>query len=99
MKLRVAKLVADWDMRERHKLREGRASNNLARGECVVAFNRTRTQARMIDSEGGIHDYYTDPGEEFDLGVLSEMMKAGVGLEFAIGRSERRKASGLRIAA
>lgn len=99
MKLRVAKLVEDWDMRERHSLRESRASNRLSKGECVVAFNRARTQARMIDSAGGVHDYYTDPGDEFDLGLLAEMMKAGIFLEFAIGRSERRKASHLRVAA
>ena len=99
MKLRVTKLLTDWDMRERHKLREGRASNKLSKGECVVAFNRSRTQARMIDSAGGIHDYYTDPGDEFDLGMLGEMMKAGIFVEFAVGRSERRKASHLRVAA
>lgn len=99
MKLRVAKLMTEWDMRERHKLRESRASNGLAHGECVVAFNRARTQARVIDCAGGIHDYYTDPGDEFDLKSLSELMLEGIFIEFAIGKSERRKASHLRIAA
>jgi len=96
--VRITRIIPNWDMRIKHKLREGRAANKLKSGEVLVAFNRRRTQARLIDSAGGVHDYYVETGQ-FDIGALKDMVKSGFHLDLTIGRSERIAVVRLGLAA
>ena len=89
MRIRVAHVEAEWDMRRKHALREGTRAIRLKQGQCLVAFNRRLTMARIIDSEGGVHDYYADRGVKFDLEVLAEMMLRGFTVELDVGRPTR----------
>lgn len=88
MKVKVVHVIQDWDMRVRHKLRDGRKGSSLKRGQCLVAFNRSRNMARIIDAVGAVHDYYADKGEEYDLELLAKHLQAGLYVELQIGRHE-----------
>lgn len=75
--LSIARVVDGWDMRMRHSLRE-KALKGLKHGQCLVALNGKHTLARVIDNVGGVHDYYADPGQRFNIDAVSQMMQMGV---------------------
>lgn len=91
MKVKVVHVVKDWDMRVRHRLRDGRRGSSLKRGQCLVAFNRAKNMARIIDAVGAVHDYYADKGEEYDLDLLAKHLKAGLFVDLQVGRHEAVK--------
>jgi hypothetical protein len=78
---KVVAVIQDWNMNLKHELRESPTALNLKSGQCIVAINTRRNMARVICSEGGVHDYYADQGVKFDVGELSQMMQRGIGLE------------------
>lgn len=89
MRVRITKVIEDWNMQHRHKLRR-RYSSHLRAGEVVLCLNRKRTIARLVDSAGGLHDYYAAKGQRFDLEGVQQMVRQGLRLELIIGVSERR---------
>ena len=100
MRVKVVHVESEWDMRKKHALRESRKANRLTRGQCLVAFNGALTMARIIDSEGGVHDYYADRGVKFDLAVLKEMIQQGFAVDLDVGKTTSvRAAPRLRAAA
>ena len=72
----VVKVVERWDMRSRHKLREGRAALALRARQCIVAFNKAETIAMIVDSNGGV--YYAYEPDGFDLRVLATEIRLGL---------------------
>ena len=90
MRIKIVHVEPGWDMRLKHALREGIRAQRLKPGQCLVAFNRALTQARIIDCEGGVHDYYADQGVEYDLEELAAQLKRGLFVELEVGRHERR---------
>lgn len=86
--VRVRHVVKDWDMRRKHALREGAKANGLKRGQCIVAFNRALTMARIIDCEGGVHDYYADQGVVYDLALVRDQLRRGLLVVLDVGRHE-----------
>ena len=99
MRVLIVRVIANWDMRRKHDLREGRAASALLRGEVLVAFNVRRNMARIIDCVGAVHDYYADRGVRFDVGVLERMTQVGISLELVVGRSEVVRARKLKLVA
>jgi len=98
-RVRIARVVANWDMRRKHDLREGKAAEVLRKGEVLVAFNVRRDMARIIDCVGAVHDYYANRGVKFDVGILERMTQEGIFLELEVGRSEVQKARKLKLVA
>lgn len=96
--VKVVKIIPNWDMRNKHKLREGRAANQLRNGEVILAFNRKRTMARFIDAVGAVHDYYAETGR-FSLDMLKKEMRTGLYIELRVGQNERRRIMKLGLAA
>ncbi len=76
-------------MRRKHALREGRRAKALKRGQCLVALNKRRNMARVIDCEGGVHDYYADQGVEYDLYELAAQMNRALFIDLDVGRHEK----------
>ena len=100
MKVKVIHVESNWDMRRKHALRESRRAKKLERGQCLVAFNAALSMARIIDSEGGVHDYYADRGVKFDLVSLRAMVRDGFAVELDVGKTTSvRAAPRLRAAA
>ncbi len=87
--IQVVHVELDWDMRQVHALREGLRARRLKPGQCLVAFNRALDMARVIDSEGAVHNYYGYQGEEYDLEELAAQMRAGIGIKLEVGRHEK----------
>ena len=98
MKLKVVQLVQGWDMRRKHELRESLRARALKRGQCLVAINVARSMARIIDCEGGVHDYYADVGGEYDLYEVAAQIERGLNVELDVGRHDTTR-SALREAA
>ena len=96
--VKITRIVLNWDMRQRHKIRTGRAARSLKKGEVLVAFNRAQTMARIIDCVGAVHDYYCSDGR-FDVNGLRKMVKDGIFLELRVGQSEKSAMSRLELAA
>lgn len=86
--LKIAHVVKAWDMRKKHALREGTRARRLKPGQVLVAFNKALDMARFIDCEGGVHDYYADPGTRYDLVQLADQIRRGIGAELEVGRHE-----------
>lgn len=99
MKVHIVRIVEEWDMREKHRLREGRNAKRLHAGEVLLAFNRALDMARFIDCEGGVHDYYADDRVRFDVDELRRMIHRGFHVDLEVGRSEIARAHELSIAA
>lgn len=97
MKLRITKVIEDWNMHERHKLRRRYA--HLKSGDVVLCLNKRRNIARLVDSAGGLHDYYAEKGMRFDLEAVQSMVFSGIRVDLTIGVSERGHARELAIAA
>ena len=89
-RVRVRDVIKGWDMRRKHALREGEKARALKRGQCLVAFNRALTMARIIDCEGGVHDYYADQGVEYDLATVADQLMRGLFVDLDVGRHESR---------
>ena len=88
MRVKVLHVVKAWDMRKKHALREGIRAAKLKRGQCLVAFNRALDMARIIDSEGGVHDYYADKGEQFDLQAVRGRMERAMFVDLDVGKHD-----------
>ncbi|MGB5812043.1 MAG: hypothetical protein WBG86_16020 [Polyangiales bacterium] len=98
-KLRVTKIVEEWNMNCVHKLREDKGSRTLKKGDCLVAFNKKQTIGRIIDFAGGVHTYYARKKEVFDIQSLSALVETGFYIELSVGAKTRQQASELKRAA
>lgn len=100
MKVKVVHVETDVDMRMKHELRESKKAEKLKPGECLVAINRAKDMARIIDCEGGVHDYYAYAGMKFDVSEISGMMKRGLGIELTgqIGKDETKQVAATKVA-
>lgn len=96
-RLRITKIFESWDMRKRHALRRKPSALNLKGGEVLLAFNARQTIARFIDCQGGVHDYYADKREMFDVTQLTQLVRAGLAVDLTVGTSEREKAQQLEL--
>lgn len=92
MKITIVQVVADWDMRRKHDLRESLRARNLRPGEIIVAVNRALDMARIIDCEGGCLDRYADEGTEFDLEQIRDQMRRAYDIDIDAGAHERPRA-------
>jgi hypothetical protein len=97
--LRITNIIERWDMRGVHKLRTGRPARSLKRGQCLIAFNKAMTIGRIIDEAGGVHTYYAEPRESFDIDSLSALVHRGFWIELRVGQTARAKAAELKHAA
>lgn len=84
MKCTVVHVEQGWNMSFKHDLRTSPRVEKLKPAECLVAFNVAETMARIIDCEGGVHDYYAPEGVKFDVKTLSDMMLRGIGIELEV---------------
>lgn len=92
--MRWLKVYENHDMRKRHQLRESLAARRLKPGQCIIAINRSRTIARIIDAAGGVHEYYEAAGLKIDLPRLQAMVREGWGITLTgSGIRLRKKAS------
>ncbi len=82
-------------MRGVHKLRKHRKAKKLKSGDCIVAFNKASTMARIIDWKGGVHTYYAEPRQVFDLDALKRLVGSGFGVVLEPGITVRRQAEEL----
>jgi len=94
-RVRVTDVIDGWDMRGVHILREHRKMRNLSTGSCVVAFNKEQNIARIIDWQGGVHTYYADDNEFFDMESLRELSKTSYYVDLVPGEVAARKAQDL----
>ena len=94
--LRIVSIIENWDMRGVHKLRTGREATALSRGQCLVAFNKAMTIGRIVDVAGGIHTYYTEPKEIFDIDSLSARVTRGFWVALRVGKATQQAARKLR---
>lgn len=69
--VKIVHVIEEWDMRARHKLRRMKKARELKSGEAILALNRAQTMFRIIDSEGGVHDYYQTAAMEKNREVWS----------------------------
>lgn len=99
MRVKVVHVEKAWDMRRKHALREGTRARALRPGQCLVAFNKALNMARIIDCEGGVHDYYADQGVVYDLEEVAAQFERGLNVELDVGRHETESVSKLRVAA
>lgn len=90
MKCKVVHVQDGWNMSFTHELRTSPRAEKLKSGECIVAINVAETIARVIDCEGGVHNYYAPEGVKFDVKTLSDMMLRGIGIELEV--APKRKA-------
>ena len=65
----------------------------------MIAFNKRQTIGRIIDWEGGVHTYYAEKGEMFDLDSLRELVKAAFYVDLTPGTNAKRAAKDLNLAA
>ena len=99
MRLAVKRIIEEWDMRSRTSLRELLVTRRLKKGECVVAFNRKMTIARILintqseDAEVGTLEYYASEGYEFDMDVLRNIVSDGTDITIAESRTRRQRAA------
>ena len=69
----VVDVKLNQDMRKIHSVRE-RLSRGLSRGHVVLCLNKAGTIARVIDAAGGVHQWYSDDGYEFDVKEIQRMV-------------------------
>lgn len=96
--IKIIRIIENYDMRKIHKLRK-REMKKLKAGTCSVAFNKSRNIARIIDHFGGIHTFYADLGEVFDMETLRDWVYDAFYIELNVGQTVRKKASELKRAA
>lgn len=94
-KVRIDDIVEKWDMRGVHKLRERVALRKLKQGSCIVAFNKAQSIARIVDWKGGVHTFYCEKNEFFDLTSLKAFVKAAFYVEIEPGANAKRQAKEL----
>lgn len=89
----VVRVYLKEDMRRLHAMRV-RGQKRLGHAEVSLFVNERRTIARLVDSFGGIHSYYADPGYKFDLKAISEAVSVlGLRLETRAASPRLRKAA------
>lgn len=93
--IKVVDIIGEWDMRKMHPLRFHRKTKNLRQGSCVIAFNRKQSMARIIDWAGGVHTYYAEKGEIFDMESLRELVNKAFYVDLKPGVKATHRASDL----
>ena len=83
--VKIVDIREEHDMRWKHYLRESLPVRRLKPGEVIVCFNRALTQARIVDHMGGIHDYWSDDLEPFDIEMITEYMQKGINVTLQPG--------------
>lgn len=71
----ITRLVKKVDLRCIHKYRN-RYRRQLRTGEAVLLLNTAEDKCRLIDSAGGVHNYYADPGDVFDVKAIGGKLGA-----------------------
>jgi hypothetical protein len=92
--VRITKIIENQDMRGVHKLRK--RMRTLKKGECLVAFNKSKNIARIIDHLGGVHTYYTEQGVVFNMDSLRDLVYDSFYIDITVGATVRKKAQHLR---
>ena len=77
--IRIKRVLADVDMRAYRVLRS-KAIMYLTPREGWLLFNKANTIARLLDSQGGVHTYYSPKGEVFDTTLLEGMVGKGLAI-------------------
>ena len=90
-KLTVVHVEDHIDMRLVHEFRESERASKLKPGECILGFNHDASMVRVIDYEQGVHTYYADEGEKFDLGKVKERVRRGMATIIVMPKSDREK--------
>ena len=83
--LRVRAVIRGIDMRAKHELRTHWMERTPI-GHVTVLLNGDTKMARLIDHEGGVHDYYAPRGVRFDEAALYNMVERGMRLAIREGR-------------
>lgn len=86
----VTHVYRGWDMRKKHLARKTYMVK-VRVGQAAVLLNGDRKIARIIDSQGGVHDYYAPKGQKFDEGALYNMVERGFHINLVTGKDERKK--------
>lgn len=88
-RIEVVKYLEEHDMRFRIDDRDLARKHKLQRGQCILALNTRTTMARIIDCNGGLHDWAAPQGEYFDAQSIRDLVWHGLFLELALeGRAE-----------
>jgi hypothetical protein len=95
--IRITRIIENQDMRKIHKLRL-REMKKLKKGTCSVSFNKSKTIARIIDHLGGIHTFYADPQEIFNLDALKAWVMDAFFIEITAGRPSSKPGRLRRVA-
>jgi hypothetical protein len=82
-------VIQNYDCRRIHRLRGLRAARQLAQMEVLLALNRERKLARIVDSAGAIHSYYAPKGTRYDVKRLQEIATDALGLQLEMARPIR----------
>jgi hypothetical protein len=72
----VVAVIRGVDMRPKHDIR-ATFMRRVGVGQVVVLINGDAKMARLIDHEGGVHDYYAPDGVKFDEAALYNMVERG----------------------
>lgn len=88
--VKIVHVIEEWDMRARHKLRRMKKARELKLGEAILALNRRQTMFRIVDSQGGVHDYYQTAAMERNREVWSAsgiqvIVKRGFRVQLNVG--------------
>jgi len=83
---KVVGVIEGQDMRRKLELLESRQVRMLKRGQCIVALNSLWTMARIVDWQGGLHEYRAPAGEYFDLISIRELIYSGLSVSLDLGR-------------
>lgn len=95
--MRVVHIIDDWDMRMVHRLRSHPKARSLQKGECLMAFNRAITIARIVDCNGGVLQIWSRPGRQFDYDECLLLVKSGWDVDLRKGASTRSSISRIRV--
>ncbi len=85
----IKKIITDWDMRKVYDLQHHASVGRLDDSEVLLALNKSRTMARFIDNEEGVHTYYAPPRTRYDVNALHEIATAAIGI--TLSRTARGK--------
>lgn len=71
----VKSVTVDMNLRAIHDLRKYWMPR-LKRGQAALFVNVARDKARLLDAMGGVHNYYADNGEVFDVRTIQQKVGA-----------------------
>jgi hypothetical protein len=91
MRVKIVRVIKNWDMRKTRGLAFSLPANRLKKGEALIAFNASGTMARLVDSGHSCITLWSNGGEVFDINAVTAKLKKGMFIEFT--KTKKAKAA------